>query len=289
MSSSLSEDKGPYEVLQENMQPAAGTTTVAYKPQDKNANYCFKYTVTDQAGNETPLESGTEICRALVPSMAISFKVSPTTFGIHVSPSSEWPNGLTGFTFGYALCTSYCNINASQLLNGTLPSTTPGLAIKAVSNSPSFLFEKGISPNTIYYYVLVYRHWSSMAMQLNYQAPITTPPLPGSNTVATNNPPNFDPYSVKLTPSVNSINASWRAATDPDGDALTYQVYHSQLSFTVLNLGAKYVTMKAGTPTGLNITGLSPNTTYYVLVTVTDAKGAVVYKTNAAIKMTKTL
>jgi hypothetical protein len=138
--------------------------------------------------------------------------------------------------------------------------------------------------------MVAYKHWGSMVLINNFSYPITTPPLPSPNSPpAVNNPPNFNFYSIQLQPSVNNIQINWRPATDPDGDFITYQVYYSSISFSIATLGAKYVTMKAGSPTGLNITGLQPDTTYYVLVTATDSKGAVVNKYNTTIKMTKTL
>ncbi|MFD1605230.1 hypothetical protein ACFSJW_01410 [Flavobacterium artemisiae] len=142
----------------------------------------------------------------------------------------------------------------------------PTTLIKAGITATGFTLVTALTHNTIYYWKVVATDAKGAKTESNVfkfttetAANPNQPPKAFVLTAPTNNA-----TSIALNPTL-----SWQAATDPDGDAITYQLYlDKNTSPTTL------VKDGIAATSHLLTTALTNNTVYYWKIVVTDTKGA---------------
>lgn len=174
--------------------------------------------------------------------------------GVVLQPTLNWEEAIDpdGDAVTYEL---YLDKNAK-----------PTTSIKTGLTSAAFKLTTPLAANTNYYWKVVASDTKGAKTESSVFK-FTTQSAGASNqapaafnlTAPANNAAN-----VALTPTLG-----WQAATDPDGDAVTYSVYLDQ------NANPSTAIKSGLTTTNFTLTtALANNTTYYWKVVATDAKGA---------------
>lgn len=174
--------------------------------------------------------------------------------GVVLQPTLNWEEAIDpdGDAVTYEL---YLDKNAK-----------PTTSIKTGLTSAAFKLTTPLAANTNYYWIVVASDTKGAKTESSVFK-FTTQSAGASNqapaafnlTAPANNAAN-----VALTPTLG-----WQAATDPDGDAVTYSVYLDQ------NANPSTAIKSGLTTTNFTLTtALANNTAYYWKVVATDAKGA---------------
>gem|GEM_PF-2122524 len=140
-------------------------------------------------------------------------------------------------------------------------SSSPTTIVSANQTAKTFT-PSGLTNNTIYYWKIVAKDsrggsTTGPVWQFKTELPPNNPPVTPSN-------PSPPSYLMLLQPTTVSL--SW-SCSDPDGDALTYDVYFGTSSTPTTIVSANQTT-KTFTPTGL-----TNNTVYYWKIVAKDSKG----------------
>lgn len=179
------------------------------------------------------------------------------------SPSGPSPStGATGIstspTLGWSCSDSDGDVLTYDVYFGTTSSPT---TVIASGQSATSISRSGLSNSTPYYWKVVAKDGKGAS---------TTGPEWKFTTSAANNPPTT-PSTPSPANGVTSVSTSptlsW-SCNDPDGDALTYDVYFGTTPNTTTLISSNQTTRSIAR------TGLSTNTKYYWKIVAKDSKGA---------------
>lgn len=126
--------------------------------------------------------------------------------------------------------------------------------------------DTGLSPSTTYYYLV--RATDEVGLSDNSEQVSATTLADGPACTAA---PSTPTGAKAIASSSSQINLSWSAVAPPSGCTVSYSVYRSKTSDVTPSVMNQVAT---GLPTtSFSDSGLAPSTTYYYLVTASDAAG----------------
>jgi len=208
-----------------------------------NTTYIYQVIATNSVGSSPASIPASASTNSLIPDPPVNLvanAVSSTEIDLSWQPPAN--NGGTPIN-GYTI---YRSTNAAG----------PFIAFINIGTSTTFA-DTGLNPNTTYYYQVV-AHNNADASRPSNTASSTTKGLP----------PGAPNLSASTTSSTQ-INLSWQAPTNIGTSSITgYNIYQSSDGILFTKIGNT-----GSTTTSLQVTGLSPNTTYYFQVKAVNSVG----------------
>ncbi|MGA3287179.1 MAG: SUMF1/EgtB/PvdO family nonheme iron enzyme [Bacteroidota bacterium] len=229
---------------------------------DSSSPYEYIWNTTGLSGDHTIMAKGYDAANNIGTSSVISVKIKGVANHAPASPSNPNPsNGATGVLFSLTLSWSCSDPDSDALTYDVYfdTSSNPTTAI-ATNQTTASISRNGLTTSTTYYWKIVAKD-SKGAVTTGTVWSFTTVNHPPA--VPSNPSPTDAATGVSTSPTL-----SW-SCSDPDGDALTYDVF-----FGTNNPPTMQVDTGWSSNTLLR-TGLSTNTTYYWKIVARDGKGAV--------------
>ncbi len=227
--------------------PDPGKTTVTLTGLNPMTRYFVNVRVSDDAGNSTDyIVNSTGTANSLTPGSLSSSEITSGGFTVNWTAAGDTAPTQGGPITYKVFANTTTTVGAGQTslaITGLTPSTTYPVKVVASDQSQQTITYPAISITT------------------------NTLPTPGTLTIGT-------PTSV-------SLPLSWTAASEsPSTPPLFYQVYYSTsnniTTASTAQQNGKAVFASPQTDTAATITGLTPNTKYFVNVLVSDGVGAMV-------------
>ena len=185
---------------------------------------------------------------------APSAEVSGTTLVAPPAPVSATPVGTTQINVNWTPASGAVGYNIYRSITPNV-AISPANKVNATPATAGPFGNTGLTPATTYYYVMTSVSATGVESVASVEVSATTAGLPPAA-----------PTGVTATASVSSNVLSWPAVTG----ATSYNIYWS----TTPGVAPSPATMLASTSTGSYVhTGLTAGTTYYYVITATNANG----------------
>jgi formylglycine-generating enzyme required for sulfatase activity len=227
---------------------------------DDSSPYEYIWNTTGLSGDHTIMAKGYDAASNIGTSSVISVKIKGAANHAPASPSNPSPaNAATGISISPTLSWSCSDPDGDALTYDVYfgTSSNPTTTI-ATNQSAKSISRSGLKVNTTYYWKIVIKDSKGATTTGPEWSFITTnPPAVPSNPNPTDAASGISTYPT----------LSW-SCSDPDGDALTYDVYFGTSS----NPTNAIATNQSATI--ISRSGLAKITTYYWRIVAKDSKGA---------------